>query len=742
MKLKWKSLLNATQYQKKWLIISLSIFVLGCIYFGLTLSNVSTETYDMERFSNAKDTIRSPITIENVKETERMRREAVQAVEDRYNVSSEITQERIGYINEVFEAINKLEIQQRELLDAQQEQNEQLDEEESEVETVDEPESEEVAPTEESIPMTLPEKVQYLQQVLSPEIIEAISAEDLTHLVEASAHEQSLGKELLTTSLYDVLNEGVRTEDVQAAKNSVIQKLRYSSVKESTKDALSSLASFAVVDNSFYAADRTMEAQKQAINNVDPVLIRAGEVIVREGQTITNEIYEELELVGLLNEDRNIYPVIGLFILIVLLCGIMVYELGVQNKFKSVDTGQIASFLIISALTVLIMKFVSIYTTPVNQLYFLVPAATGSMLLKVLLHDRIAIIMSVIYAILGSIIFNSEITGNLNMEAGIYLLFTQLAGVIFLINLKDRTAILKAGSGITIVNILTVLIFLFLSFEKYTIYDVLLLSGYGIVGAFLSCVLTMGMLPVFEASFGILSDAKLLALSSPTHPLLRKILTEAPGTYHHSVMVANLSEASCEAIGANGLLARVAAYYHDLGKTMRPHYFIENQMGIKNPHDYLEPQQSAEIIISHPYDGAKMLKKYKIPKEIIDIAEQHHGTTLLKYFYYKAKESYKEVDEKEFRYPGPIPRTKEAAIVSICDSVEAAVRSLKEPSKEKIEEVLTSIINDRLMDGQLSDSSLTFRELEKIKLAISETLNGIYHSRIQYPTEEKVKEAN
>ncbi|MDL4841505.1 HD family phosphohydrolase [Aquibacillus rhizosphaerae] len=712
MKTKWDKLIRLSKNQKKWMKICLPVLLLGCFYFLLTFSNVFTETYDIERFSNAKETIRSPITIENEKETESKRREAVQSVEDRFNVSSEITQERIGYVEELFEAI--------EILGEEHKTSEN---------------------EEESIPLTSQEKIQQLQQLLSPDISDSLTTEELTKLVEASSHERALGKELLTTSLYDVLNEGVRSENVQAAKSSVNQKLRYSSLDETFKEALLAIARFAVVENSFYAADRTMEAEKQAINNVDPVMIRAGEVIVREGQTITNEVYEELALVGLLNEDRNIYPVIALSVLIILLSGIMIYEIGASAKIRDLDNGKLATIFIISILTVVIMKFVSIYTTPVNQLYLLVPAATGSMLLKILVHERLAIVFSFIYAIVGSIIFNSEITGSLNMEAFIYLLFTQIAGVIFLMSVKDRTAIVKAGAGILVINLLTILIFLLLSFEKYTVYDSLLLGGYGVAAAFLSSVLTIGMLPFFEASFGILSDTKLLALSSPNHPLLRKILTEAPGTYHHSVMVANISEASCEAIGANGLLARVAAYYHDLGKTLRPHYFIENQMGIKNPHDFIEPIQSAEIIISHPYDGAAMLKKHKLPKEIIDIAEQHHGSTLLKYFYFKAKETTNEINEEDFRYPGPKPRTKEAAIVSICDSVEAAVRSLKEPTKAKIDELINSIINDRLMDGQLNDSSLTFRELEVIQKSISETLNGIYHSRIQYPTEKEIKEA-
>src|SRR5690625_3751204 len=296
-----------------------------------------------------------------------------------------------------------------------------------------------------------------------------------------------------------------------------------------------------------------------------------------------------------------------------------------------------------------------------------------------------------------------------------------------------------------IVNIITVLLFILISFEKYTLVDLLTQSGFAVVSALLSAVLTLGLLPFFETSLGILSDIKLLQLSSPNQRLLQKLLVEAPGTYHHSIMVANLSETACEAIGANGLLARVGSYYHDIGKTLHPHYFIENQVSIKNPHDMIEPIQSAEIIIKHPYEGAELLRKERLPKEIIDIAEQHHGTTLLKYFYYKDKESNKHVREEDYRYPGPKPQTKkatikqqkkEAANICICDSVEAAVRSLKEPTKDKIDEIVSAIINDRLMDGQLDQTPLTIRELNTVHSTICDTLKGIFHSRIQYPMKE------
>jgi putative nucleotidyltransferase with HDIG domain len=238
---------------------------------------------------------------------------------------------------------------------------------------------------------------------------------------------------------------------------------------------------------------------------------------------------------------------------------------------------------------------------------------------------------------------------------------------------------------------------------------------------------------------------KLVELSNPNHPLLRKLLTETPGTYHHSLMVGNLSEAAAEAVGANGLLCRVGSFYHDVGKTKRPLYFIENQNGGDNPHDKLEPKVSASIIVAHARDGGEMLKAHKLPKPIRDIAEQHHGTTFLKYFYYKTVKQAKEqgtantYTEDDFRYPGPKAQSKEAAIVGIADCVEAAVRSLNHPTVEQIESIIGKIIKDRLDDHQFNECDLTLRELDQIAESLRETVIGMFHSRIEYPDEKELK---
>lgn len=696
--------------------VLLPVIVLGVVFYLSTFANVYSKTYDIERFDRAKETIKSPITIENEAETNRKMHETLQAVQDRYSISEDITKERINYIDEIFDALDKVQVFEAEKASL----------EEIETEPEPEPESEEKE-------LTYDEIFTQLQEVLSPEITVSVNEFTLIKLIQIDSVERNKAKKIYLKAAEEVLTNGVRAENINSAKEQVKDTLKYSDLSENVKLVFYDLINFTIVENSFYDPEKTTEARNTAANNVNPVLIRAGDILVREGQIITNEMYEDIKLVGLLKQQRNIFPGTGLALLILMLVSIIGYELNRLYNRDKLDRGKILSIIFISLIVIIAMKIVSLFTTEINQFYLIVPIAVGALLLKLLIYERLAIVLSIVYAILGSIIFNGDIPGSFNIEAGIYFVFFQLAGIIFLTDLKDRITIIKATFGMAIINIMTILSFLLLSFRSFDLLEFLMHAGFGISAAVIAAVLTMGLLPFFETGLGILSDSKLLTLANPNQPLIRKILTEVPGTYHHSVMVANLSESACEAIGANGLLARVGAYYHDIGKTVRPHYFIENQVNIRNPHDLIDPRESAEIIINHAIDGADMLRRANLPKEIIDIAMQHHGTSLVEFFYRKAKERDPLVKEEDFRYPGPKPQTKEAAIISICDSAEAAVRSLREPSPDKIEEIVHGIINNKLMDGQLDETPLTLKEIKIIQQTICDALKGIFHSRIQYP---------
>jgi putative nucleotidyltransferase with HDIG domain len=300
--------------------------------------------------------------------------------------------------------------------------------------------------------------------------------------------------------------------------------------------------------------------------------------------------------------------------------------------------------------------------------------------------------------------------------------------------MHQRNDLLTAGLLVSLINALTLLGIGLMNSTDIIL--VLKLSLLGILNGALSSVLSIGILPFCEAIFGIVTSIKLLELSNPNQPVLKRLLYEAPGTYHHSIIVGNLAEAAVDVIDGNSLLARVGSYYHDIGKLKRPYFFKENQLTSDNPHDKIAPSLSTLIITNHIKDGVEIAKKYKLPGIIKDMIEQHHGTTLVKYFYYKAvngNDTHDEVTETQFRYEGPKPNTREAAIVMLADSIEAAVRSIPSPTKPKIEDMVNKVIREKIADGQLDDSALTLRDINRITSAFLNVLTGIYHDRIEYP---------
>lgn len=693
------------------------------ILFLTMFNNVKPEKIDMKLFTVANKTIRSPGTFEDKLSTEEKRQEAVDQVHDVYILKKEYAQNRVDLITSIFDSA--LEVN-NEIKSLQQK-------------------AQSTSNDKGTVEPTLSDKVSRLKGKLTDSVIDDLSEQVFSALVQASNSDLSIAKDLTITSINNEMTKRISGNDVENAKKRVEEDLKYTPLNGNLKDATIELGRYAIVQNEFYDPTATKELRQQASESVEPVKILQGQIIVEEGQLISREIYRKLKLVGLLDSGHSfIKPFLGLsFFIFLILSAIYFYF----NQLKShIEKRQafLLIFGIIFAVSILLLKIISMLQIfDYAGIGYLFPAAMGGMLIKILIDEKLAIFMSIIMALCGSIMFNQGITGTLNFSEGIYILFSSLAAILFLSSQNHRAKILKAGLISALVNLFCIFGLLLLTNGRYSNLEYGFYFITSIVSGFFSSVLTIGLLPFFESSFGILSTMRLIELSNPNHPLLRKILTEAPGTYHHSIMVANLAESACEAIGANGLLARVGCYYHDVGKTRRPNFFIENQHNQNNPHDMLPPEKSASIIISHVADGVNILKKYHLPKEIIDIAEQHHGTTFLKYFYHKALQDKPAILKTDFRYPGPKAQTKESAVVGIADSVEAAVRSLTQPTPEQIEALVKKIIAERLQDEQLNECDLTLKELEMVSHTLCETLKGIFHSRIEYPemTKQKVRQA-
>ncbi|MGM7702044.1 HD family phosphohydrolase [Pseudalkalibacillus sp. Hm43] len=684
---------------------------LAVAMFVTMLSNVIPERIDLKVNSVAEEDIQSPIRIQNPKETALKEAEAAAGIEDRYILNNGRAIDQVVEIEELFTAIEQ----------TQEETDQNKEETENDQEARDEVRKQQIAELKEDLPEF---------------IAKDISSESLNTFLDAKPSDVAFAKDLASSTIHDIMDQPISVDQINDRKKEVEPEITESLLPEKLKPALIEITKSAIISNYTFDAEKTKELREKAIEDVEPVFIREGEVLVERNSEITSDDLYKLELVGLLKDDVSPFPYIGLGILTLLMTAFLIYFLkdliGEQKK----ENIQIIIYVLLFSLTLVLMKIVSLISIYYPSVAFIIPVALGTMMIKMLIDEQTAIISSIVFAICGSLIFNENTTSPFNFTFGTYILISSIAGIVFLGKRNVKSKILKTGTYVALINASVVLLILALTNGHFDPWIITWQVGFALLSGFLSAVLTLGLLPFFEAGFGILTSMKLIELSNPNHPLLRKLLMETPGTYHHSVVVANLAEGACEAVGANGLLARVGAYYHDLGKTKRPHFFIENQMNIENPHDKISPQLSKTIIIAHPYDGAEMLRAHNLPTEIVDIAEQHHGTTLLKYFYHKAmQQSDKQIEESDFRYPGPKAQTKEVAIIGIADAVEAAVRSMPKPTPVKIEGLVRKIIADRLEDGQFNECSITLKELEIVTVSICETLNGMFHSRIEYPEE-------
>ncbi|WP_270172284.1 HD family phosphohydrolase [Paenibacillus sp. SYP-B4298] len=566
-----------------------------------------------------------------------------------------------------------------------------------------------------------------------------LSADDLSQM-------QSVTRDIVR----ELMNEQLR--DAETARTKVAELVNASALSDRTqREIVQELARYAITPNKFADKQATDEARVLAQENTPKVVIEEGDIVVRDGEKITQEIYDRLQALGLLQSKKTYWPHLGVLILSALFALVIQQlvssETGVWGGGKQrYSNSQLFMLLLIFLLNLAFMLIVALtQTNSTAYVGFLAPVAMGTMLITLLLDVHLALISSILFASIGSILFNVHQDQIFDYKFGFVFIVISFAAIFSIHRASQRSTILKAGIMVSLFGSAAALAVMLFD-QPINSSQMLYTLGFTFASGLLTAVLVIGLMPFFEVSFGILSALKLVELSNPNHPLLRKLLTETPGTYHHSVMVGNLSEAAAESIGANGLLCRVGSFYHDIGKTRRPSYFIENQTNIENPHDSIEPKLSKSIIIAHARDGVEMLKAHGIPKPLRDIAEQHHGTTFLKFFYYKAlklaEEAGVEPDftEDDFRYPGPKAQSKEAAIVGIADCVEAAVRSLRSPTMEQVESMIHKIIKGRLDDNQFNECDLTMKELDKIAQSLKESVIGIFHSRIEYPEDVKSKE--
>lgn len=487
--------------------------------------------------------------------------------------------------------------------------------------------------------------------------------------------------------------------------------------------------------NTFINYEMTRQKQDEAMAAVPPALlsVKEGEKLIGEGEIITEEHMVKLQALGLVKEKPQFTSILGVFLLVAMLITAILIYLYQQNR----DIYKHAGHLYLLGIIVLVVMGVGKAIIAINvtqwpefsaQFGYMVPIAAAGMLIALLLDSRLALLMVAVLSLMLGIM-----TGN-QLRFGVVGFIGGITGVYSVSKLSQRSDLVRAGIYTSGANVVAIFIVGLVNGSPLAL---LITSSLvlGLINGILSSILTNGSLPFLENTFRITSPVRLLEISNPNNVLLKRLLTEAPGTYHHSIIVGNLAESAADALGGDSLLVRVGAYYHDIGKCKRPYFFIENQMAADNPHDKLTPSLSTLILTSHVKDGVEMAKEHKLPQGIIDIIEQHHGDSLVSYFYHKALENDRTetVTEEEFRYEGPRPKTRSAAIVMLADAVEAAVRSLQSPTQGRVEGLVRKIIKDKLNDGQLEECDLTFKDLNIIAGSFVRVLSGVFHGRIEYP---------
>ncbi len=478
------------------------------------------------------------------------------------------------------------------------------------------------------------------------------------------------------------------------------------------------------------ATERQKNAFLETYKLENPVMIYQGERFIRKEDIITPDLIDVVRRLGMLDEktgpDYLFLGSVFLLLLMMWLILIIFMKFFTQKVFQSRNELLfIAAIMVLTVFLALMAKeFIPDYA-PYITIGFIAPV-----LLAIFINIQLSILVNLILTISLSLLFPDNFTFIfMSIISGTFAAFLSASA-------NQRRRISLTGFVIGASNVLIVLCAGVIEKKEWMV--ILREGGISFLNGILSVILAIGLLPFFESIFNMVTPLKLLELADPNHPLLKRLLMEAPGTYHHSLMVGNLAEVAVRIIGGNPLLARVGAYFHDIGKLKRPGFFKENQMS-ENPHDRITPNLSTLVITSHTKDGEELAIKHKLPKPIQDIIVQHHGNTLVAYFYHKARQSEKGAETKEsnFRYEGPKPQSREAAVVLLADSVEAAVRSMPDKTKGKIEGLIRKIIKDKLDDGQLDHCDLTLKDMNDIANGFLTVLSGFFHERTEYPELEK-----
>lgn len=701
---------------KAYVPILLTVFSL--LLLGIMIGSVHQKRVEIKEGQLAEKTIRANKNIENTYETEQRKKLAAEAVTPEYTYQEDASAVQHKRIQKLFEFIRTTNDKINKDYDTKKAKAKKN-------ETVPEPTVEErVAGLKSQFESLDQDEVSFYQ-----------GFPNVFYQSIFTLNDEQLNKvESESLALIDAAMEGhVRETDLEKVRQEANNKIQFLDIDNTMQQVIRYIVNQGIVANDFANEKKTEELRQKAKDAVQPAMIYQGEIIVREGSQIDSKAIEKLELLGMTSQSTSVFPLVALALAILLQVVVLIFfakqvtEEGRRQYFILFYTG-------VMLISVLLMKFFQFFQAE-QAMYvpLFYPAAFAPLVLSYFVNRRSGILAAIFQVVFALFIFYNSIgTNSLTIILIMYLFSGFLATVVKRRRISEQG--LPAVVWIVVFPLcmaLVLMVYQGMSLLDGKTWTALICA---LAGSLLSFLASMGLHPYIELLVTDDSIIVLNELSNPNHPLLKQLLEEAPGTYHHSMMVASLSANAVAEIGGRSLLTRVACYYHDIGKIKHANFFVENlPEGAENPHNFLLPEDSKQIIFGHVIDGAEILESYNMPQMVIDICRQHHGTTLMKFFYIKAKERNPEVKESDFRYPGPRPQTREAGVVSVADTCEAAIRAMDHPTNEKIKEFVHNVIQERIADGQLDECGLTMKEIRIMEKSLISGLCSTFHSRIKYP---------
>jgi cyclic-di-AMP phosphodiesterase PgpH len=569
----------------------------------------------------------------------------------------------------------------------------------------------------------------YLQQIEGV----TVDPEIATLLLSFSAEEFAAVRNDIDRIVENVMRQEIRDDGAALGDAQRAARSQFSlTLSQPQERVVTALVSQFIVANSFFDEEATTERRAEAVAAVEPrerTVVR-DQPILRVGDIVNEEHLEALEKLGLLQQEISWGRLGSVFFSVLLTVGLMMLY---WYRFRGPLLNSPRYLTVLGGLIITFALGARLLVPGAGAYAYLFPSAALAMLLVVIFDVRLALFVTIVMAMLSGIIARES------LELAVYMAMGPLFAALTLRDAQRVNAFFRAGLVAALANMVVVLIFrLGEGVETVELLEVLL---YSVVNGIISASVTLAGFFVIGGLFGMMTTLQLQELSRLDHPLLRELLRRAPGTYHHSIMVANLAEQAAERVGASATLVRVGSFYHDIGKMLRPPFYTENQEGI-DPHETLDPYSSARIIISHVRDGLELARKHRLPDRIQDFIAEHHGDRVVHVFFKKAQEQAAEgekVDEGRFRYDGPRPRSRESGIVLLADSIEAASSAVRPNSAEGIEKLVSKIIDDHLKDGQLDDSGLTLGDIRALRDSFINTVKGRFHVRVRYPGDEALE---